>query len=159
MKLISPFGPKIAKLKFSNKLVKKINNEVDIIVGTQILSKGHNFPHLKTVGILNIDHFLNDFDFRSFEKCFQQIIQVSGRAGRKDRVGDVIIQTYQPDHLVFKNCKNYSFKNFYDQEIERRKKFEHPPFSNFISLIITSINEDNSRQFGNFLSNNLKKKF
>ena len=143
-----------------NSILKEIiNNEVDIIVGTQILSKGHNFPYLKTVGILNIDHFLNDFDFRSYEKCFQQIIQVSGRAGRKDQVGNVIIQTYQPDHLVFKNCQNYSFKNFYDQEIERRKKFEHPPFSNFISLIITSINENNSRQFGNFLSNNLKKNF
>ena len=143
-----------------NSILKEIiNNEVDIIVGTQILSKGHNFPYLKTVGILNIDHFLNDFDFRSYEKCFQQIIQVSGRAGRKDQVGNVIIQTYQPDHLVFKNCKNYSFKNFYDQEIERRKKFEHPPFSNFISLIITSINDYKSRQFSNFLSNNLKKNF
>ena len=143
-----------------NSILKEIiNNEVDIIVGTQILSKGHNFPYLKTVGILNIDHFLNDFDFRSYEKCFQQIIQVSGRAGRKDQVGNVIIQTYQPDHLVFKNCQNYSFKNFYDQEIERRKKFEHPPFSNFISLIITSINDNKSRQFGNFLSNNLKKNF
>ena len=150
----------IKKKKNLNSILKEIiNNQVDIIVGTQILSKGHNFPYLKTVGILNIDHFLNDFDFRSYEKCFQQIIQVSGRAGRKDQVGNVIIQTYQPDHLVFKNCQNYSFKSFYDQEIERRKKFEHPPFSNFISLIITSINDNKSRQFGNYLSNNLKKNF
>ena len=147
------------KANLNSMLKEIINNEVDIIVGTQILSKGHNFPFLKTVGILNIDHFLNDFDFRSFEKCFQQIIQVSGRAGRKDQIGNVIIQTYQPDHLVFKNCQNYSFKNFYDQEIQRRKKFEHPPFSNFISLIITSINDNKSRQFGNFLSNSLKKNF
>ena len=143
-----------------NSLLKKIiNNEVDIIIGTQILSKGHNFPHLKTVGILNIDHFLNDFDFRSFEKCFQQIIQVSGRAGRKNQKGNVLIQTFQPKHLVFENCKNYSFKEFYDEEIKRRKKFEHPPFSNFISLIITSISDIKSRQFSNFLSNNLKKRF
>ncbi len=143
-----------------NVILKEIiNNKVDIIVGTQILSKGHNFPHLKTVGILNIDHFLNDFDFRSFEKCFQQIIQVSGRAGRKGQEGNVLIQTLQPEHLVFKNCKNYSFKNFYDQEIERRKQFEHPPFSNFISLIITSISEIKGREFGLFLFNNLKKHF
>ena len=143
-----------------NSILKKIiNNEVDIIIGTQILSKGHNFPHLKTVGILNIDHFLNDFDFRSFEKCFQQIIQVSGRAGRKNQVGNVLIQTFQPEHLVFKNCKEYSFNNFYDDEIERRKKFEHPPFSNFISLIITSISEIKCRQFSDFLSRNLKKNF
>ncbi len=143
-----------------NSLLKKIiNNEVDIIIGTQILSKGHNFPFLKTVGILNIDHFLNDFDFRSFEKCFQQIIQVSGRAGRKDKKGNVLIQTFQPKHLVFENCKNYSFKEFYDEEIKRRKRLEHPPFSNFISLIITSISDIKSRQFSNFLSNNLKKQF
>ena len=143
-----------------NSILKKIlDNEVDIIIGTQILSKGHNFPHLKTVGILNIDHFLNDFDFRSFEKCFQQIVQVSGRAGRKDQIGNVLIQTFQPEHLVFENCKKYSFKHFYDEEIERRKKFEHPPFSNFISLIITSLSDIKSRRFSNFLSNNLKKNF
>ena len=143
-----------------NSFLKKIiNNEVDIVIGTQILSKGHNFPYLKTVGILNIDHFLNDFDFRSFEKCFQQIIQVSGRAGRKNQKGNVLIQTFQPKHLVFENCKNYSFKEFYDEEIKRRKRFEHPPFSNFISLIITSVSDIKSRQFSNFLSNNLKKQF
>ena len=147
------------KANLNSTLKEIINNDVNIIVGTQILSKGHNFPHLKTVGILNIDHFLNDFDFRSFEKCFQQIIQVSGRAGRKDQEGNVVIQTFQPDHLVFKNCQNYSFKNFYEQEIERRRKFEHPPFSNFISLIITSISDTKSWQFSIFLSNNLKKKF
>ena len=150
----------IKNRKNLNSILKKIiNNEVDIIIGTQILSKGHNFPHLKTVGILNIDHFLNDFDFRSFEKCFQQIIQVSGRAGRKDQVGDVLIQTFQPKHLVFENCKKYSFKKFYDEEIKRRKEFEHPPFSNFISLIITSISDNKSRQFSNFLAHNLKKSF
>ena len=150
----------VKKKKNLNSLLKKIiNNEVDIVIGTQILSKGHNFPYLKTVGILNIDHFLNDFDFRSFEKCFQQIIQVSGRAGRKDQKGNVLIQTFQPKHLVFENCKNYSFKEFYDEEIKRRERFEHPPFSNFISLIITSISDIKSRQFSNFLSNNLKKQF
>ena len=147
------------KVNLNSTLKEIINNNVNIIVGTQILSKGHNFPHLKTVGILNIDHFLNDFDFRSFEKCFQQIIQVSGRAGRKDKEGNVVIQTFQPDHLVFKNCQKYSFKNFYEQEIERRRKFEHPPFSNFISLVITSISNTKSLQFSNFLSNNLKKNF
>jgi primosomal protein N' (replication factor Y) len=147
------------KANLNSILSEIINNEVNIIVGTQILSKGHNFPYLKTVGILNIDHFLNDFDFRSFEKCFQQIIQVSGRAGRKDQEGNVVIQTFQPDHLVFKNCQKYSIKNFYDQEIERRRKFDHPPFSNFISLIITSISDTKSRQFSNFLSNNLKNNF
>ena len=118
-----------------NSILKKIiNNEVDIIIGTQILSKGHNFPHLKTVGILNIDHFLNDFDFRSFEKCFQQIIQVSGRAGRKDQVGNVLIQTFQPEHLVFENCKKYSFKNFMMRRLKEEKNLNTRLFQTLFLL-------------------------
>merc|ERR1711924_191014 len=91
----------IKKSKNLNKILSDIkSNKVDIIIGTQILSKGHNFPFLKTVGIINIDNLLNDFDFRFSEKCFQQIIQVSGRAGRKNLVGNVIIQTLEPAHSV-----------------------------------------------------------
>ena len=87
--------------------------KVDLIIGTQLISKGHNFPNIKTVGILNIDNLLNDFDFRSNERAFQQIMQVSGRAGRKNIKGDVIIQTYQPLHPVIKMCKNYKIDEFY----------------------------------------------
>ena len=107
--------------------------KVDLIIGTQLISKGHNFPNIKTVGILNIDNLLNDFDFRSNERAFQQIMQVSGRAGRKNIKGDVIIQTYQPLHPVIKMCKNYKIDEFYSWEINLRKKKNQPPFSNFIS--------------------------
>ena len=110
------------------KVLKEISmKKVDIIIGTQLISKGHNFPNIKTVGILNIDYLLNDFDFRSNEKAFQQIMQVSGRAGRNKISGNVIIQTYQPDHPVIKMCKDYKIDEFYNWEINlRKKKISHP---------------------------------
>ena len=87
------------------KILEEISmKKIDVIIGTQVISKGHNFPNIKTVGILNIDSLLNDFDFRSNEKAFQQIMQVSGRAGRKNVTGNVIIQTYQPEHPIIKMC-------------------------------------------------------
>ena len=70
--------------KFQNVVSDIVSNKVNIIIGTQLISKGHNFPSLKTVGIINIDNLMNDFDFRSYEKTFQQIVQVGGRAGRRN---------------------------------------------------------------------------
>ena len=93
---------KVKNKILSHEIKDIINNKVEIIIGTQIISKGHNFPYLKTVGILNIDSILNDFDFRSNERAYQQITQVAGRAGRKNINGEVFIQTFQPYHPV--NC-------------------------------------------------------
>ena len=104
------------------KALKEISTKnIDVIIGTQLISKGHNFPNIKTVGILNIDNLLNDFDFRSNEKTFQQIMQVSGRAGRKNVNGDVIIQTYQPEHQLLKLCKEYKVEKFTINETNLRK--------------------------------------
>ena len=129
------------------KVLKEISmKKVDIIIGTQLISKGHNFPNIKTVGILNIDYLLNDFDFRSNEKAFQQIMQVSGRAGRNKISGNVIIQTYQPDHPVIKMCKDYKIDEFYNWEINLRKKKNQPPFSNFISIVTSSKVKQNASQ-------------
>jgi len=129
------------------KVLKEISmKKVDIIIGTQLISKGHNFPNIKTVGILNIDYLLNDFDFRSNEKAFQQIMQVSGRAGRNKISGNVIIQTYQPHHPVIKMCKEYKIDEFYNWEINLRKKKNQPPFSNFISIVTSSKVKQNASQ-------------
>ncbi len=129
------------------KVLKEISmKKIDIIIGTQLISKGHNFPNIKTVGILNIDYLLNDFDFRSNEKAFQQIMQVSGRAGRNKISGNVIIQTYQPDHPVIKMCKDYKIDEFYNWEINLRKKKNQPPFSNFISIVTSSKVKQNASQ-------------
>ena len=142
------------------KILKEISTEkVDLIIGTQLISKGHNFPNIKTVGILNIDYLLNDFDFRSNEKAFQQIMQVSGRAGRKKIRGNVIIQTYQPQHPVIKFCKDYKIEEFYNWEINLRKKTNQPPFSNFISIITSSKSKQNASKEIEKIKFDLKKNF
>ena len=162
--------PKIKTSILSSDFLKKTGNyekilneismkKVDLIIGTQLISKGHNFPNIKTVGILNIDNLLNDFDFRSNERAFQQIMQVSGRAGRKNIKGDVIIQTYQPLHPVIKMCKNYKIDEFYSWEINLRKKKNQPPFSNFISIVTSSKSKQNASKELEKIKLDLKKNF
>ena len=124
-----------------------IKNKYDIIIGTQIISKGHNFPYLKTVGILNIDYLLNDFDFRSNEKAYQQIIQVSGRAGRKELQGEVFIQSFQPSHPVINMSITDDFAKFAEFELKNREKNFLPPFTHLISLIISSKFEKKAKDF------------
>ena len=102
---------------------------------------------------------LNDFDFRSNEKAFQQIMQVSGRAGRKKIRGNVIIQTYQPQHPVIKFCKDYKIEEFYNWEINLRKKTNQPPFSNFISIITSSKSKQNASKEIEKIKFDLKKNF
>ena len=142
------------------KVLEEISTKkINVIIGTQLISKGHNFANIKTVGILNIDYLLNDFDFRSNEKAFQQIMQVSGRAGRKNVSGNVIIQTYQPKHPVIKMCKDYKFEEFYEWETNQRKTKSQPPFSNFISIISFSKVRENAFQELENIKIKLKKKF
>ena len=136
-----------------------VSNKIDIIIGTQLISKGHNFPSLKTVGILNIDNLLNDFDFRSFEKTFQQINQVGGRAGRKDLQGEVFVQTLQPNHPILKLSKLQCNQKFIDWELESRKKNRQPPYVNYISLIYSSSNENSLVDFVYDSFKRIKKKF
>ena len=148
------------KNKSLSKEIKDITeNRVQIVIGTQIISKGHNFPFLKTVGILNIDSILNDFDFRSSEKGFQQITQVAGRAGRKDLNGEVFIQTYQPNHPVIKSSINSDYEWFVNYELHERRKNFLPPFSSFISIIINSTNENKAKNYGLNLRNSIKEAF
>ena len=128
---------KIKDQKQLDKIINKIfNNEIDIIIGTQITAKGHHFPNLKTVGVLNIDNLLNSFDLRSAEKSFQLLTQVSGRAGREKTKGKVFIQTFQPEHPVFKAILNGKKDLFVNWELSNRQKNHQPPFSKFISIII-----------------------
>ena len=145
--------------EYERVLDKILKNKVDIIIGTQLISKGHNFPKIKTVGILNIDFLLNDFDFRSNEKSYQQIIQVSGRAGRRNLQGEVIIQTLQPNHPTLNFCKKYRIKEFYEWEISSRKKKIHPPFSNFISIVSSSSQKKESLKLIKLIDINLRKEF
>jgi primosomal protein N' (replication factor Y) (superfamily II helicase) len=102
--------------------------EVDILVGTQMISKGHDFPNVTLVGILSADHSLSLPDFRSAERTFHLLTQMSGRAGRGDLPGEVLIQTYYPEHYCLKYVTQHDFEGFYEKEIKFRKLMHYPPF-------------------------------
>ena len=109
---------------------------IDILVGTQMVTKGLDFDHVSTVGILNADQLLNFPDFRSHERGFQLMAQVSGRSGRKVKRGKVIIQTVQADHAVIAEVVRHDYPSFYRIELAERKAYNYPPFSRLIELTI-----------------------
>ena len=113
------------------------NNKIDILVATQIMAKGYHFPNLSMVGIIDPDLGLMGGDMRAIEKTYNLLQQVSGRAGRTKKVGQVFIQTYYPDNPVIKSFKNGDRKSFIKQTLEERRQFNIPPFS-FMTAIILS---------------------
>lgn len=115
-----------------------LEKKYDIMVGTQLISKGLHFPDVTLVGVVNADTILNFPDFRAGEKTFQLVTQVAGRAGRGDKKGRVIVQTYQSEHPVFKRVKESDYEGFYSEEIGNRELLEYPPFSKTINIGISS---------------------
>ena len=108
--------------------------EADILVGTQMLSKGHDFPNVTLVGVLNADQGLYGADFRAPERLFQQILQVSGRAGRADKPGQVLIQTWHPEHPIFAALVRHDFSGFADYALTERREAEYPPYAHLALL-------------------------
>jgi primosomal protein N' (replication factor Y) len=108
--------------------------EADILVGTQMLSKGHDFPNVTLVGILNADQGLYGTDFRSGERLFQLIMQVSGRAGRADKPGEVLIQTWHPEHPLFAALQRHDFHGFAEFALNERRETGYPPYSHLALL-------------------------
>lgn len=104
------------------------DDEVDILVGTQILAKGHDFPNLTLVGVLNPDSALYSSDFRASEKLFAQLAQVAGRAGRADKPGEVLIQTFFPDHPLFRSLREHDYNAWAKTLLEERRSAGFPPF-------------------------------
>lgn len=124
------------------KLYKEFKSrEKDILIGTQMVSKGMDFEGVTLVGVISADITLNIPDFRSSEKTFQLLTQVSGRAGRGEKEGRVIIQTYSPEHFSLKCAMNHDYESFYKVEIENRKLMNYPPFSNLMHIVFVSENE------------------
>lgn len=109
-------------------------HETDILVGTQMVSKGLDFGDVRTVGVLNADTLLNFPDFRSNERAFNMLEQVAGRAGRRKEKGSVIIQTVNPDHEVLKYVTSHDYNSYYEAEIADRVKFAYPPFTKIINI-------------------------
>jgi primosomal protein N' (replication factor Y) len=110
--------------------------ELDMLVGTQMLAKGHDFPNVTLVGVVSVDAGLALPDFRSAERTFQLITQVAGRAGRGDRAGRVLIQTYHPNHYALKHACAQDYAGFYEEEIRYRKSLNYPPFVALASLLV-----------------------
>ena len=109
-------------------------SNIDILVGTQMIAKGFDFDNVSLVGIIDADSMLNYPDFRSHERAFQLLSQVSGRAGRKEKQGKVVLQTYNPDHEILDYVKKHSFNKFYNLQISERKTFNYPPFSKLLII-------------------------
>ena len=112
------------------------NHETDILVGTQMVSKGLDFGEVKVVGVVNADTLLNFPDFRSNERAFNMLEQVAGRAGRRDEKGTVFIQTTQTASPVLRYVKSHDYAAFYNEEIEERRRFAYPPFTKVINIYI-----------------------
>lgn len=122
-------------------LRKFANYEADILLGTQMIAKGLDFENVTLVGVLAADSMLHLPDFRSSEKTFQLITQVSGRAGRHELPGEVIVQTYTPDHYSIELASQYDYQTFYEEEMKIRRAFQYPPYVFLLLLTITHENE------------------
>ncbi len=112
------------------------NREIDILVGTQMLAKGLDFDNVSLVGIMNADNMLYQPDFRAFERSFQMMTQVSGRAGRSEKRGKVIIQTYNPNHNVIQQVTNNDYEGMYKEQLYERQIYKYPPFFRLIKLTL-----------------------
>ena len=117
------------------------NGQADILVGTQMIAKGHDFPNVSLVGIMAADSSLNTGNFYASENTFQLITQAGGRAGRADDTGRVYIQTYQPKHYCITHAAQQDYKGFFEEEILLREMMGYPPFGVFFSIIISGQNE------------------
>ena len=122
-------------------LTKFKNGEAQILVGTQMIAKGHDFPQVTLVGIIDADVSLHQSSFRAVEKTFQLITQVAGRAGRADKTGEIILQTYAPRHYIYKMAQAYDYMAFYKKESNIREVTLFPPFATIIRILVSGENE------------------
>lgn len=115
--------------------------EADVLLGTQMIVKGHDFPGVSLVGILAADLSLNDSDYRAGEKTFQLLTQAAGRAGRGELPGEVVIQTYQPEHYSIQHAATQNYESFYEEEILYREMGDYPPVGHMMTLLVVSKEE------------------
>jgi primosomal protein N' (replication factor Y) len=121
---------------FEKSLMEFSDGRLDMLVGTQMLAKGHDFPNVTLVGVVSVDAGLQLPDFRAAERTFQLITQVAGRAGRGDRPGRVLIQTYHPHHYALRHACAQDYAGFYEEEIRYRENHSYPPFVALASILV-----------------------
>ena len=126
-----------------------------ILVGTQMIAKGHDFKDVTLVGIIDADQSLYQSDYMSVEKTFALITQMSGRSGRSDLEGRVVLQTYSPRHYAYRYIANYDYKSFYEKEINLRKTTKFPPFTTIVRLLFSGDNEDLVKEIVKINYNNI----
>ena len=125
----------VTKKNSHEEILNKFKDEnIDILIGTQMVVKGHHFPNVTLVGVIAADSSLNIEDFRANERTFQILTRVAGRAGRENLDGKVIIQTYNPDSLAIEQSKTQDYKAFYETEVGIRKQLKYPPFCDIIVI-------------------------
>jgi len=132
--------------------------ETDILIGTQMISKGLDFENLTVVGVLDADSMMNFPDFRAHERSFQMMEQVSGRAGRRNRTGKVVIQTTTPAHYILRQVIKHDYTGMYDTQISEREMFGYPPFTRLIRLSIKHHDKETLNKAASQLADNLRKK-
>ena len=134
------------------RLLKELRDKTtDVLVGTQMVAKGHDFPNITLVGIICADLSLSFPDFRAGERTFQLLAQVAGRAGRGERLGRVVLQTYNPEHFSILTAKQQDFRSFYQQEIGFRKALNYPPFSRMVQFKISGKDSQKTKNHAHFI--------
>ncbi|MDI7261409.1 MAG: primosomal protein N' [Thermodesulfobacteriota bacterium] len=134
--------------KYSHhQILKRLESgKIDILVGTQMIVKGHDFPNVTFVGVVSADTSLHFPDFRSSERTFQLLTQVAGRAGRGEVPGEVVIQTFSPEHYSILRAKDHDYDGFYQEEIQFRRALEYPPFSRLINFRLVGNSEKTTKR-------------
>ena len=150
----------VTKKNSHEEILDKFKNEdIDILIGTQMVVKGHHFPKVTLVGVIAADSSLNIDDYRATERTFQILTQVAGRAGRENLPGKVIIQSYNPENFSIQDAQKQNYEEFYQTEIALRKQLKYPPFCDIIVIGFNSINEEELKKVSStaykFVINNL----
>ncbi|HBL76655.1 MAG: primosomal protein N' [Bacteroidetes bacterium GWF2_42_66] len=148
-----------AKNAYQQIIQRLESGNVDILVGTQMVTKGLDFENVRVVGILNADNLLNYPDFRSYERSFQLIAQVSGRAGRKNKRGKVVVQTSQPDHPVIVDAKENNFERMFATQLHERKLFKYPPYYRLVKVVVKHKNQQRLDLVAGILASEFRKLF
>jgi len=136
----------VSRKKYLEILTAVRQREIDILVGTQMITKGHHFPHVTLVGVVWADAGMGLPDFRAAERTFQLLVQVTGRAGRGEQPGRVILQTHQPDHYSVTTARNHNYDELYEREIALRRGLGYPPFARLINIVLDGVEEEAVRQ-------------
>ena len=147
------------KFSFDRIINSFANHEIDILIGTQMITKGLDFKNVGLVGVINTDHFLNFPDFRAHEKAFQILTQVAGRSGRSGDIGKVFLQTYQPEHPIIKHVINYDYEKMYENQLEERKDYNYPPYVRLIRITIKDKSYEKLNSSVDWLNNILRNNF